>query len=64
MYLVPRRIFQRLAAIGKLTEGNVTIARDGEWYEISFDGLTLAGSDQTSLTGSYEGRMQYIDARE
>ena len=51
-------------AIGKLTEGNVTIARDGEWYEISFDGLTLAGSDQTSLTGSYEGRVQYIDARE
>ena len=62
MYLVPRRIFQRLAR--KLTEGNVTIARDGEWYEISFDGLTLAGSDQTSLTGSYEGRVQYIDARE
>ena len=63
MYLVPRRIFQR-PAIGKLTGGNVTIARDGEWYEISFDGLTLAGSDQTSLTGSYEGRVQYIDARE
>ena len=56
--------FSGSPAIGKLTEGNVTIARDGEWYEISFDGLTLAGSDQTSLTGSYEGRVQYIDARE
>ncbi len=55
--------FSGSPAIGKLTEGNVTIARDGEWYEISFDGLTLAGSDQTSLTGSYEGRVQYIDAR-
>lgn len=56
--------FSGSPAIGKLTEGNVTIARDGEWYEISFDGLTLAGSDQTSLSGSYEGRVQYIDARE
>ena len=47
--------FSGSPAIGKLTEGNVTIARDGEWYEISFDGLTLAGSDQTSLTEATKG---------
>lgn len=56
--------FSGSPTVGKLTEGNVSIARDGEWYRITFDGLTLAGGDQTSLSGSYEGRVQYIDARE
>lgn len=56
--------FSGSPAIGKLTEGNVSITRNGEWYEFTFDGLKLAGSDQTLLSGSYEGRVQYIDARE
>ena len=56
--------FSGSPTVGKLTEGNVSIARDGEWYRITFYGLTLAGGDQTSLSGSYEGRVQYIYARE
>ena len=53
--------FSGIPAVCKLTGGEVTITRDQESYTISFDGVEMSG-DRTELSGSYSGKVQYIDA--